>query len=212
MGLLGTVMREEDLRWPYIYTVTWQVLTIPPPEIQSQNKSTVRKCNISRHVAEVHFAALQHSRKTLESWMHEKAGFSETFILIYQSTRRHKAKVCNIVPLCQNLKPQVPHRPLFIDSSLVRLKTLCLGHVTLNGGIVPYELEWMGPSLLEGVIAAFAWSSDKIRDISLTIMRVRTEIWTETSDYETGLLFTTQQHSIFCHWDRDDSRLWEWSQ
>lgn len=85
--------------------------------------------------------------------MHEKAGFSETFILIYQSTRRHKAKVCNIVPLCQNLKP---HRPLFIDSSLVRLKTLCLGHVTLNDGIVPYELELMGPSLLEGVMAAFA--------------------------------------------------------
>jgi len=43
-GIVGAAMREEDLRWPYIYTVTWQGLTIPPPEIQSQTKTTVRKC------------------------------------------------------------------------------------------------------------------------------------------------------------------------
>jgi hypothetical protein len=51
----------------------------------------------------------------------------------------------------------------------------CLGSVPLNDWIATDELETADCSPIEGVIAALSSRTNKIRDVSLTILRVRAE-------------------------------------
>ena len=169
-------MREEDLRWPYIYTVTWQGLTIPPPEIQSQTKTTVRKCNISRQVAK--FIKLpcitvgsRFSHEYTNSWFLRNVG---TY-LPNCTTSQFKSPL--FFPVTQNLKRYTRHRPLFVDWTTLHLNALCLGRVMLNDWIVTDKLETTDSSPIECFIAVLSSRTNKTRDVSLTMLRVRTEIW-----------------------------------
>lgn len=163
-------MREEDLGWPYIYTVTWQGLTIPPPEIQSQTKTTVRKCNISRHAAKVHLATLQYGRKTILSWIY---GQRVSPKLWYWSPKLQDVTI---------LKPVVFFLPLrtwnltYVTGLHSSTETSSFKR-TLLGSCDVKRLKRTDSSAIEGVIAALSSRTDKILDVSFTIVRVRVEIW-----------------------------------